>query len=92
MASKKKLSNPTRDIKVRGFPQHLRRERDRLTAAKKSLGQLSWPIPSLSKARYTVWVLQNQRNEKIACYASPREKAMQLRSGLKVKEYEVVEK
>ncbi|GMI99124.1 hypothetical protein like AT5G45775 [Hibiscus trionum] len=65
---------------------------DRLTRASKVLEQLSEQIPVSSKARYIVRSFEIRRNEKIACYVTMREeKAMQLlKSGLKVKEYELL--
>merc|ERR1719486_1319168 len=67
---------------------------DRLTRAAKVLEQLTGQSPVFSRARYTVRTFGIRRNEKISCYVTIRgPKAEEiLDRGLKVKEYELLEK
>jgi large subunit ribosomal protein L11e len=67
---------------------------DRLTRAAKVLEQLTGQQPIFSKARYTVRSFGIRRNEKIAVHCTVRGPKAQeiLERGLKVKEYELVNK
>merc|ERR1712022_99827 len=67
---------------------------DRLTKAVRVLQQLSDQTPVESVARYTVRNFGIRRNERIACHVTVRgEKAMDIiERGLKVKEFELIEK
>ncbi|MGK3762046.1 MAG: large subunit ribosomal protein L11e, partial [Bacillariaceae sp.] len=67
---------------------------DRLTRAARVLEQLTGQQPCYSKARYTLRSFGIRRNEKIAVHVTVRgEKALEiLERGLKVKEYELLQK
>merc|ERR1719217_1808641 len=67
---------------------------DRLTRAAKVLEQLTGQAPVFSKARYTVRTFGIRRNEKISCHVTVRgDKAAEiLERGLKVKEFELLQK
>jgi large subunit ribosomal protein L11e len=67
---------------------------DRLTRAARVLEQLTGQQPVFSKARYTVRSFSIRRNEKISVHVTVRgEKALEiLERGLKVKEYELLQK
>jgi large subunit ribosomal protein L11e len=67
---------------------------DRLTRAARVLEQLTGQQPVYSKARYTLRSFGIRRNEKIAVHVTVRgEKALEiLERGLKVKEYELLQK
>jgi large subunit ribosomal protein L11e len=67
---------------------------DRLTRAARVLEQLTGQQPVFSKARYTLRSFGIRRNEKIAVHVTVRgEKALEiLERGLKVKEYELLQK
>merc|ERR1711964_200682 len=67
---------------------------DRLTRAARVLEQLTGQKPVFSRARYTVRTFGIRRNEKISCYVTVRGAKAEsiLDRGLKVKEYELIEK
>ncbi|GMI40249.1 hypothetical protein TrCOL_g5415 [Triparma columacea] len=67
---------------------------DRLTRAARVLEQLTGQQPVFSKARYTVRTFGIRRNEKISCHVTVRgDKAAEiLERGLKVKEFELLQK
>ena len=67
---------------------------DRLTRAARVIEQITGQQPVYSKARYTLRTFGIRRNEKIACHVTVRgEKALEiLERGLKVKEYELLQK
>ena len=67
---------------------------DRLTRAARVLEQLTGQQPCFSKARYTVRSFSIRRNEKISVHVTVRgDKALEiLERGLKVKEYELLQK
>merc|ERR1711975_118936 len=94
--AKNKNANPMRDMVIDKLCLNIcvGESGDRLTRAAKVLEQLTGQTPVFSKARYTVRNFGIRRNEKIACHVSVRgEKALDIiERGLKVKEFELVQK
>merc|ERR1712037_548523 len=90
---------PSNNSDARSLPISLATKRggesgDRLTRAARVLEQLTGQQPVFSKARYTLRSFGIRRNEKIAVHVTVRgEKALEiLERGLKVKEYELLQK
>ena len=96
MSSDDKKSNVMKTIKVDKLILNccVGESGDRLTRAARVLEQLTGQQPNFSKARYTVRTFGIRRNEKISCWVTVRgEKALEiLERGLKVKEYELLQK
>merc|ERR1711913_107270 len=96
MVAETKAKNPMRDTRIRKLCLNIcvGESGDRLTRASKVLEALTGQQPVFSKARYTLRSFGIRRNEKIAVHVTVRgEKALEiLERGLKVKEYELLQK
>ena len=92
----KTSENPMRKIRIAKLCVNIcvGESGDRLTRAAKVLETLTGQTPVYSRARYTVRTFSIRRNEKIAVHATVRgPKASEiLEKGLKVKEYELLDR
>ena len=92
----KTSENPMRKIRIAKLCVNIcvGESGDRLTRAAKVLETLTGQTPVYSRARYTVRTFSIRRNEKIAVHATVRgpKAAEILEKGLKVKEYELLDR